>query len=54
MKLLFKPLYLSAAIALALTGCGSVPKMVSTPVESIDKMPLKTTPIKEKDLQRKG
>ena len=52
MKLLFKPLYLSAAIALALTGCSSVPKMVSVPTENIDKMPLKTTPLAEKDLQR--
>ncbi len=51
MKILFKPLFLSAAIALALTGCGSA-KMVSVPVESIDKMPLKTTPLVEKDLQR--
>ena len=52
MKILFKPFYLSAAIALALTGCGSTSKMVSVPVESIDKMPLKTTPLAEKDLQR--
>jgi subtilisin family serine protease len=52
MKLVFKPLYLSAAIALALTSCGSTSKMVSAPVESIDKMPLKTTPLAEKDLQR--
>lgn len=51
MKILFKPLFLSAAIALALTGCGSA-KMVSAPVESIDKMPLKTTPLAEKDLKR--
>jgi hypothetical protein len=51
MKILFKPLFLSAAIAFALTGCGSA-KMVSAPVESIDKMPLKTTPLAEKDLQR--
>ncbi|MES2862828.1 MAG: S8 family peptidase [Bacteroidota bacterium] len=52
MKLVFKPLYLSAAIALALTGCGSTAKMVSAQVENIDKMPLKTTPLAEKDLQR--
>ena len=51
MKILFKPLYLSAAIALALTSCGTA-KMVSAPVENIDKMPLKTTPLAEKDLQR--
>jgi subtilisin family serine protease len=51
MKNLFNPLYLSLALAIVLSGCGSA-KMVSTPVENIDKMPLKTTPFKEKDLQR--
>ena len=51
MKISFKPLFLSSAIALVLAGCGSA-KMVSVPVESIDKMPLKTTPLAEKDLQR--
>lgn len=51
MKIQFKPLYLSLALALVLSGCGSA-KMVSTPVENIDRMPLKTTPLKEKDLQR--
>ncbi|WP_396152131.1 S8 family peptidase [Flavobacterium sp.] len=51
MKIQFKPLYLSFALALVLSGCGSA-KMVSTPVENIDRMPLKTTPLKEKDLQR--
>ena len=51
MKIQFKPLYLSFALAIVLFGCGST-KMVSTPVENIDKMPLKTTPLKEKDLQR--
>jgi subtilisin family serine protease len=51
MKIQFKPLYLSLVLALVLSGCGSA-KMVSTPVENIDRMPLKTTPLKEKDLQR--
>ena len=51
MKIQFKPLYLSLALALVLSGCGSA-KMVSTPVENIDRMPLKTSPLKEKDLQR--
>ncbi len=51
MNLRIKPLYLSATFALALAGCGSA-KMVSAPVESIDKMPLKTTPLAEKDLKR--
>lgn len=51
MKIQFKPLYLSFALAMVLSGCGSA-KMVSTPIENIDRMPLKTTPLKEKDLQR--
>lgn len=51
MNLRIKPLYLSAAMALVLAGCGSA-KMVSASVENIDKMPLKTTPLAEKDLQR--
>ena len=51
MKIQFKPLFLSLALALFLSGCGSA-KMVSTPIENIDRMPLKTTPLKEKDLQR--
>lgn len=51
MKIQFKTLYLSLALALVLSGCGSA-KMISTPVANIDKMPLKTLPLKEKDLQR--
>lgn len=51
MKIQFKTLYLSLALALVLSGCGSA-KMISTPVANIDKMPLKTSPLKEKDLQR--
>lgn len=51
MNLRIKPLYLSAAMALVLAGCGSA-KMVSAPVGNIDKMPLKTTPLAEKDLKR--
>lgn len=51
MKIQFKPLFLSLSLALFLSGCGSA-KMVSTPIENIDRMPLKTTPLKEKDLQR--
>jgi subtilisin family serine protease len=51
MKNLFNPLYLSLALAIVLSGCGSA-KMVSTPIENIYRMPLKTTPLKEKDLQR--
>ena len=51
MKKLFRPYYLSVAFALALASCGPA-KVIPTPVENIDKMPLKTTPLKEKDLQR--
>lgn len=51
MKRIFRPLYLSLALAFVLASCGSQ-KMVSTPVENIDNLPLKTTPIAENDLIR--
>ncbi|ESU24621.1 S8 subtilisin family serine endopeptidase precursor [Flavobacterium enshiense DK69] len=43
--------YLCAGLALALASCGTQ-KMVSTPVENIDKMPMKTGKIAENDLKR--
>ena len=51
MRIQCKLLFLSLAIALVLSGCGSA-KMISTPVANIDRISLKTTPLKEKDLQR--
>jgi subtilisin family serine protease len=51
MKKTFRPLYLSLALAIALASCGTQ-KMVSTPVENIDNLPLKTTPVAENDLKR--
>ena len=51
MKKVFRPYYLSIAFALALASCGPA-KIISTPIENIDKMPLKTAPLKEKDLKR--
>jgi subtilisin family serine protease len=51
MKRIFRPLYLSLAFAFALASCGTQ-QMVSTPVENIDNLPLKTTPVAENDLQR--
>jgi len=45
------PFYASIALTLMLTGCGSQ-RMLSTPVENIDNLPLKTTPVKEDDLKR--
>ena len=51
MKKLFRPYYLSVALALALASCGPA-KVIPTPVENIDKLPLKINPLKEKDLQR--
>jgi subtilisin family serine protease len=47
----FKPFYVSAALAFALASCGTA-KMISTPIESVDKMPIKTTALAENDLQR--
>ena len=51
MKRNFRPLYLSLAFAFALASCGTQ-KMVSTPVENIDNLPLKTAPVAENDLKR--
>ena len=51
MKRYFRPLYLSLGFAFALASCGTQ-KMVSTPVENIDNLPLKTTPVAENDLKR--
>lgn len=51
MKRIFRPLYLSLALSFILASCGSQ-KMLSTPVENIDNLPLKTTPVAENDLQR--
>ena len=51
MKRIFRPLYLSLAFAFALASCGTQ-QMVSTPVENIDNLPLKTTPVAENDLKR--
>jgi subtilisin family serine protease len=51
MKKNFRPLYLSLAFAFALSSCGTQ-KMISTPVENIDNLPLKTTPVAENDLKR--
>ena len=47
-----KTLYLGACAALAFTACGPAAQMISTNVANIDKRPMKTTPIKEADLQR--
>lgn len=49
---IIKPFYLSAVLALALTGCGTTAKMISTPVENIDAVPLKTVKLSENDLKR--
>ena len=51
MKKIVRPLYLSLALGFILASCGSQ-KMISTPVENIDKLPLKTTPVAENDLKR--
>jgi subtilisin family serine protease len=51
MKKIVRPLYLSFALGFILASCGTQ-KMISTPVENIDKLPLKTTPVAENDLKR--
>lgn len=47
-----KPFYLAAVLALALTSCKTSSKMISTPVENIDAVPLKTVKLDENDLKR--
>ena len=51
MKKIFRPLYLSLALGFILASCGPQ-KMISTPVENIDNLPLKITPVAENDLKR--
>ena len=51
---LFRPLYISALLLVLLSSCTSakIPVLVATNASNIDKTPLKTTPLKEADLQR--
>jgi len=49
---ILKPFYLAAVLALALTSCKTSSKMISTPVENIDAVPLKTVKLNENDLKR--
>jgi subtilisin family serine protease len=49
----FKPLFISSFTALLLSSCGgALPGMVGTNPENIDKTILKTTPLREADLNR--
>ena len=45
-------IYISALVAITLSGCGSTASMVSTNATNIDKMPMKVGKIKESDLKR--
>ena len=48
-----KSLFVSAVLAVALAGCSpKIAPMVATNAANIDKFPIKTTPIKETDLNR--
>ena len=47
-----KPFYLSSILALALASCGGTQKMVTVDAAKVDQMPLKTSKITEKQLQR--
>ena len=51
MKTIRIPFYVSIALTLIFASCRSS-KIIPTPVENIDKMPLKIAPIKETDLKR--
>jgi subtilisin family serine protease len=48
----FKPFYISGLFALALVGCGAPKALVSVDPAKIDAMPLKTTKLTEKQLER--
>lgn len=50
--MILKKPYVYVVLSLALVSCGPAASVVSTPVENIDKMPLKMTPLKENDLKR--
>lgn len=50
---ILKPIFISASLALALSSCSpALAPMVSTNAASVDKTPIKTTPLKEEDLKR--
>jgi cell wall-associated protease len=51
---ILKPLFYTGLIATTLVSCGSVAQVMSTNPANIDKTPLKTTPLSEKQLQRWG
>jgi cell wall-associated protease len=47
-----KPIYLSVILAVTIAGCSSTATMMTTNPVNIDKIPLKTSAIKESDLKR--
>lgn len=47
-----RPFYLSSILALALASCGGTQKMVTVDATKVDQMPLKTSKLTEKQLQR--
>lgn len=49
---LIKPIYLSAALALALTSCGGAKIVSNTPIQGVDNLPKRTTELSEEQLQR--
>lgn len=49
---LIKPLYLSAALAIALTSCSTQKTSVYAPISAPDNMPVKVGKLAEKDLKR--
>jgi subtilisin family serine protease len=49
---ILKPIYLSGAMTILLSSCGGAQSIVTTNPSNIDALPLKTTKLAEKDLQR--
>ena len=46
------PILIASVVAFTLTSCGGAKNLVSTNPSNIDQLPLKTTKLSEKDLQR--
>lgn len=48
---IFKTSFLVTSVSLVLASCGGVPPIVSTPVENIDMIPLKVTPMTDTEMK---
>lgn len=49
---LIKPIYLSAALAFALTSCGGSKAIIQQPISNVDQLPTRTSSLSEEQLKR--